>query len=157
VIEVPAADVVDVAVAVVVQIVSGNLTGVHPHIRSQIRMRQVDAFIHDGNDHAIGPRGPVPSLGGIDVRVGRAARLAPIVHGPLQSVGRIIGCARCVNDKVGFAEDHLRHAPEQRECPLHINIFRKPNAQNVFIAQDLRNGHVQAVQQCDNLISADSR
>ena len=69
---VPAAAVVDVAVAVVVDAVAGHLPGVHPHVGGEVGVVVGDAGVHDGDDHVRAAGGDVPRLRGVDVGVGGA-------------------------------------------------------------------------------------
>src|SRR3546814_4080498 len=50
--KVPPGSVVDVAVALVVNIVAGGFAGIHKEVRHKVGMRHVEAAIDDGNDGA---------------------------------------------------------------------------------------------------------
>ena len=67
--EVPAVDVVDVAVAVVVDAVARDLAGVGPDAAGQVGVVQVDAGVEHGDDRRGAPRRDAPGLGGVDVHV----------------------------------------------------------------------------------------
>ena len=85
--EVVAVDVVDVAVAIVVDSVAGDFTRVGPDVLHQVRMRVVDAGIDNADDN-IAAGLDVPGLGGVDIRIGSAARLARVAEAPeLAEVG----------------------------------------------------------------------
>ena len=66
--EVPAVDVVDEAVAVVVDPVARDLAGVDPQLARQVGMGRVDAGVEHRHDRP-GAGGDVPGLGGVDVDV----------------------------------------------------------------------------------------
>ena len=97
VLEVPAVDVVDVAVAVVVDAIVGNLAGVGEDVGLKIGMglavvgvAYLDSRVDDRHDH-VGGGGQVPSLGRINIRVRNASHLSGVVHAPLLTEGRIVG------------------------------------------------------------------
>ena len=95
--EIPAVDVVDVAVGVVVDPVAGGLAGVHPGPARQVGMREVDPVVDD-RDHHVGTAGrDLPGLGDVHVDVldpGEAPyRLPRVVQGPLLSEQRLAGGA----------------------------------------------------------------
>ena len=80
--EVIAVDVIDEAVAVVVEPVVGDLVGVHPDVCIEVRVGVVDPGVDHGDDRAIA-RDRVPRLRRVDVRIGDAASLALVVETPL--------------------------------------------------------------------------
>ena len=92
--EVPADDVVDVAVAVVVEPVAGDLARVPPGVRGEVGVREGDAGVDDRDRHARAG-GDVPGLGRVDVGVGRpgqpADRLARVVEAPELAEARVVG------------------------------------------------------------------
>ena len=89
--EVPTVDIVDIAVAVVVDAVTRRLAGVAPDVRREIGVVVVDAGVDHGDDH--GPRsgGDIPRRRGIDVGVGKPACLPPVVEPPQAAEGGIVG------------------------------------------------------------------
>ena len=80
--KVPAADIVDKAVAVVVDAVACDLAGVPPDIGSQVGMADVNPRIDDTDHHTAGARGDIPGLGGVDIGVGQATRLPGVGEAP---------------------------------------------------------------------------
>ena len=78
--EVPAAPVVDEVVPVVVGSVH-RVERVHPALRREIGMAEVDARVRDGHHDVRVARRDVPRFGSIDVLVARAARL-PVLWSP---------------------------------------------------------------------------
>ena len=89
--EVVPVDVIDVAVAVVVDPVAWDLSRVYPHVRSQVRMRVVDAGIDDGDHHRAAARVGVPGLIGVNVGARRASELAGVVKSPQVGEVRVVG------------------------------------------------------------------
>jgi hypothetical protein len=64
--EVIAADVVDIAVLIVVHTIAPDLIGIGPDIRRELAMEMVDARVDHGNGHADVPGGSKPSRRGFD-------------------------------------------------------------------------------------------
>ena len=64
--EVPSVEVVDVAVAVVVDAVAGNLAGVGPDVGLEVGMVEVDARVNDGHHDRRVAQGMRPGAGSID-------------------------------------------------------------------------------------------
>ena len=79
--EVVAVDIVDVAVAVVIQAVAGNLARIDPHVIDQVRMGVIDSGVDDAH-HDIVAGLNVPGLGRVDIGIGYTARLAGIIQPP---------------------------------------------------------------------------
>src|SRR5262249_24139846 len=94
--EVPAVDVVDEAVAVVVDAVAGDLARVGPDVGGEVGVVVVDAGVDDRDDDAAARGDGVPRLGGVDVGVGDAAGLPGVVQAPERAVGvpRVVGGQR---------------------------------------------------------------
>ena len=88
--EVPAVDVINIAVAVVINRVSRDLARVRPHVCSKVGMGVVDARVYDADDDRAAARADIPRLGGVDIRVDRASGLPGIVHSPQTAEVRII-------------------------------------------------------------------
>ena len=80
--KVPTQDVVNEAVAVVVDAVPCHFARITPGVGSQIGVVVVHARVDDGDDHAAGAGGRVPCLGGIDVGIDDTARLSGVVEAP---------------------------------------------------------------------------
>jgi hypothetical protein len=71
--------VVHVTVAVVVEAVARDLTGIRPDVRREVGVVVVDPAVDDGDDdRGIADR-DLPGLRCVDVRVGRAAGLTRVV------------------------------------------------------------------------------
>ena len=130
--EVPAEDVVDKTVAIVVDAVACRLAGIAPDVRGQIRMVVIDAGVDHGDDHRPRAGGDIPRRRGVDVGIGKPARLRRVVESPEAIKGGIVWkrCRRS-DDPVGFdgadarggsrpAEDVGRRGPgrHQREESL---------------------------------------
>ena len=106
--EVIAVDVVDVTVHVVVDAVARDLTGVDPHVRSQVGMRVIHAGVDDGHDNVGRSGRDVPRLGRINVSIDHAAELAGVVHAPQIAEERIVGNRlHRVYDEVRFDVDDV--------------------------------------------------
>ena len=101
--EVPAVDVVDVAVAVVVDpvglLAAARLARVRPRPRGQVRMAEVDPVVDDRHDRARRAGRDAQRLATVDVDVGRAAGerralqdvLAGVVEAPQLAPGGLVG------------------------------------------------------------------
>jgi hypothetical protein len=105
--EVPAADVVDLAVAIVVGLVAGDLTRVAPDVRRQVRVIPGHAAVDHGHHGRRTPLVAVPRLRRVDVGVGRAHGavdgLAGVVQAPQVAEMRVVGRGRRgVIDPVGL-------------------------------------------------------
>ena len=118
--EVPAVDVVDEAVAVVVDAVTGHVARVVPGIGRQIRMVVVHAGVDDGHHHAAGAGGRVPRLRGIDVGVDDAARLAAVVEAPELAERRVVR-----GDGRGDHEVWLDVSHSRRPCRPAEHVLRR--------------------------------
>ena len=107
--KVPAVDVVDVAVAVVVDAVTWNLAGVHPDVVGQVFVGVVNARVDHGDDDTPGAGRDIPGLGSIDVGVRRAAELSGVVQAPELVEVDVVGVGRrAVKHKVGLDIGHAR-------------------------------------------------
>ena len=78
-----AMDVVDVTIAVVINVVAGHFSRIHPHVRSQVRMEVVHSAVDDGNHHPVASGGCVP--GKIGVNVGIPAPVASLPFGGMRN------------------------------------------------------------------------
>ena len=63
--EVPAVDVVNIAVAVIVDTIARNLGGVHPNVASKIQVVVVHAGVNYGNNHIAAAAGELTVIGNI--------------------------------------------------------------------------------------------
>ena len=107
--KVPAVDVVDVAVAVVVDAVTWNLAGVHPDVVGQVFVGVVNARVDHGDDDTPGAGRDIPGLGSIDVGVRRAAELSGVVQAPELVEVDVVGVGRRAGKhKVGLDVGHPR-------------------------------------------------
>jgi hypothetical protein len=77
--EVVAVHVVDEAVAVVIEAVARDLTGVGPEVRGQVGVGELDAGVDDADHHAGAARRHVPCRRGADLR-----------QSPLRGVRRVV-------------------------------------------------------------------
>ena len=103
--------VVHLAVAVVVDPVAVAIRLVAEHVRGQVRMSVVDPGIDHGHDDVAAPRGDVPRLGGVDVRIRDPAVLARVVEAPETAEARIAGNDLGVDDPVGLRVEDVGTAP----------------------------------------------
>jgi hypothetical protein len=118
--EVPAARVVDEAVAVVVDAVrlaaAAGLARVVPDVRLQIGLAEVDARVDDGHLHVGGPGRLVPGRGRVDVGSHRAGgaldRLARVLHAPLGAEEGVVRDRTRVDVGVRLGVEHARVALE---------------------------------------------
>ena len=81
--EVPAVDVVDVAVVIVVEVVVGDFVGVDPEVGGQVGVGEVHAGVDDGDDDGGAAGGDAPGFGSVDVSVRGATGLTCVVEVPL--------------------------------------------------------------------------
>src|SRR3546814_14324609 len=88
--KVPPGSVVDVAVALVVNIVAGGFAGIHKEVRHKVGMRHVEAAIDDGNDGAGISGSELPSKVRIYIRVLKPVVLACVVEWPLPVEERVV-------------------------------------------------------------------
>ena len=120
-IEVPAADIVDVAVLIIIVPVTSYLTGIEPDISCKVRMRVIHAGINDGNNDIGTSRSRVPCFRCFDVCSRNAARLTCIVQSPLRGEGGIVWNQRintglrdeiwfCINRRPGALFKGRHHA-----------------------------------------------
>ena len=94
--KVPAADVVDVAVAVVVDAVAGDLARVDEDVGREVGVRVVDAAVDDRDDGALPGRARLPGAVGVDVGIGDAAAGSPVITGVFEPPHRPAGEERIV-------------------------------------------------------------
>ena len=121
--EVPASEIVDLAVAVVVDAV-GPLAApvfarIDEHVRRQVRMVRHDAAIHDGHPKRRPEAGAkAPALGGIDVGIrcaGDVVDLLPrVLEAPEAGEPRVVGSRHLAHDRVRLGVEHVRVALELR-------------------------------------------
>ena len=126
--EVPAAPVVDVAVAVVVDPVrpaaGAVLALVDPDVLGKIRMRDVDTCVDDGDGDVRAARGDGPRFLRVDVRVRGAARpvhlLARVVEAPLLREGRVVRNVGRMEDEVRLRVGDARVLLEGTDRPARV-------------------------------------
>ena len=116
--KVPAVNVVDEPVAVVVDPVAGYLAWVPPSVQGEIRVAVVHAGVDHGDDHVSGSCGRVPGFGGVDVGIDDTARLADVVEAPELPQRRIVGGERGRDDEVGLDVPHARRSGRPAEHVL---------------------------------------
>ena len=106
--EVPAVDVVDPPVAVVIEAVrlapGARLARVRPKVGAQVRVRRVDPGVDHGHRHLRRPGREVP-------RLGRADGHQP----PLVGEQRVVGSGGLVHDVIGLGVEDAVHALEVRD------------------------------------------
>ena len=102
--EVPAADVVDVAVAVVVEIVVRYFAGIDPHVVGQVRMGVVHAGVDHRDDDVPAARRLVPGFDRADV--GR--RQGGVLEPPLADEHRVVRRAVGTHHVIRLGIEHVR-------------------------------------------------
>ena len=119
--KVPAEDVVDEAVAVVVDTIAGDLTRVSPGVGGQVAMGVVDAGVDHGDHHAAGASRGQPGRRRVDVGVDDTTRLSGVVQPPERAERRIVGDRGRRDHEVGFHGCHERGAASP---PGHVGHAR---------------------------------
>ena len=106
--------VVDPAVPVVVDAVTGNLTGVRPDVRRQIGVVVGDAGVRHRDHDAAATRRRVPGLRRVDVCVHNTAVLTDVVQAPELAARetRIVRCRRRAEDQVRLGVEDIASAFE---------------------------------------------
>ena len=106
--EVPAVDVVDAAVAVVVEAVrlapAARLARVGPHVGGEVRMGRIDPGVDHGDGHLGRAGRDVPGLGRADGG-----------HVPLVGEQRVVRRGGLAHDPIGLGVDHAVHVLEVRD------------------------------------------
>ena len=92
--KVPAMDVIDKPVEIVINTVAGNFAGVGPDVSGQIRVRIVHAGVNHGDDNVPTPRFNIPCFGGINIGVCNTAGLPSVMQAMLLVKLRVIGYCR---------------------------------------------------------------
>ena len=112
---VPAVYVVGEPVAVVVDVVAGDLTGVDPDVRRKVGMGEVGSGVDVGDDHRWAPGRQVPGRRRVDVGPGLALgaeqALAGVSQRPLVTEQGIVGDHPVIDVLVGLG---LRHPGQSR-------------------------------------------
>ena len=147
-----AVHVVDEPVAVVVDSIAGNFPGIGPDIGRQIAVGIVDARVDDPHDDIRATGRDFPSLGGIDVGVGRSAGLARIVH-PIESPHlrivrgglQLLGDVQLVAGHVGILGQVVSHDIDRGARAAQENLTGQTQT-----AQDLERD-VRTGQQADRI------
>ena len=124
--EIPAADVVDVAVVVVIDAgLAVQLDGVDPDVVLQVIVVVVDARVDDADDGGGRSLLPGPRLERVDVGVNRSAGLAQVVHAPKICETRVV---RGIQDVVRLCE--LDDALEGTAVQIAQRLFgREPTGE----------------------------
>src|SRR5207244_13466788 len=79
--------------------------------RGQVRVSVVDPGVDHGHGDVAAPRGDVPRLGGVDVRIRDPAVLARVVEAPETAEAWIAGNDLGVDDPVGLRVEDVGTAP----------------------------------------------
>jgi hypothetical protein len=98
--EVVAVHIIDVAVAVVVNTIAGDLARVRPDVRGEVGVRVVDTRVDHRDDHVGGLGDGVPGLGGIDVGIVAPAGLPGVVQAPEAGV-EVVGRGLHAQQRIG--------------------------------------------------------
>ena len=129
-IKIPPVDVIDIAVAVVIDAVSGNLAGVGPDIGGQIRMIDVHTGIDDGHHDIAAAGGHTPGFKRIDVgiigAVGPVHILTGVMQPPQAAKIRVIRGANVgINNIIGFGIFDIRVLQVKLQGFFDVNAFGK--------------------------------
>ena len=114
-------DVVDETIGVVVDAVAGNLQRVGPHVRSEVGVRKLNAFVNDADRHR--PRAGVAGCPGLAGRTAElvGGRCTVAVHSPEVATG-VVGVIRgdlLGEDIVGLGVAHAGTGLELRNGGRH--------------------------------------
>lgn len=110
---IPAQDVVDVAVTVIIHAVACGLTGVRPG--NELGVADVQAGVDDADLHVGVAALQRPGLRRVDVRIhdaGAADVLPGVVQAPLHGEGRVRGKGRDAGRRIWGGPGHKRGAPQ---------------------------------------------
>ncbi len=113
--EVPAADVVDEAVAVVVDAVAGDLAGVDPDVVGQVRVGVVDPGVDYRHDDVSASREEIPRVDSGDVCARYSAGEPRVVQAPLKMESRVVGQRLGLDEEVRLEQLEARVVPVARE------------------------------------------
>ena len=105
--EVPAMHIIDEAVAIVVQSIARNLSGVVPDVVGEVRMGVVDARVHQRQQDVVAPGADVPALLRADVRAGSPLGLPSVVQAPLPVEFRVVREHRHLDQVVGLDVENV--------------------------------------------------
>ncbi len=79
--KIPAVYIIDITVAVVIDIVAGNFSGIGPDIVNKVFMIIIDTCI-DYSHQYVGAGFSIPCFGCVNVGIGRTTALTAVVHTP---------------------------------------------------------------------------
>jgi hypothetical protein len=142
--KVPAVDIIDEPVAVVVDSIPGDFAGVPPRVRSQIGMADVDATVNDRNHHLRRAHGHLPGQRSIDIGTGPPASEALVRQPPEAAVEieRVVWfCAGRLNRAVWFNRGHLSPEGEHRCSVSPVGQGDKKLPRFAETPQDPGSGH----------------
>ena len=132
---VPTVYVIDVAVGVVVDTISRDLSRIRPDTVDQVRVIEVDTGVEHGHYDGAGTGGPIPRLDGIDIGVSGAARLPRVLKGPLIAEKWI------VEEVVEDVGDKRRSGSLRRESGQIAGHDRTSRPHQRPSEPDVANGH----------------
>ena len=98
-------NVVDVAIAIVVDPVARNLAGIDPHVGQKIGVVKIDPGIQDRDNRLRRTGDHIPSIWRTDIRAGSSAGLTCIFHRPHADVLRIVRNRSPLADPVWFGKE----------------------------------------------------
>ena len=128
--EIPATDVVDPPVAVVIDAVSGDLAGIAPDVRRQVRMVVRDSAVDDGNRDRGAAGRRVPRLRRVDIGVRRPEdavdQLTRVVQPPQLRKARIVRDRIQLVEEVGLGVQDIGVALELRRRSPNRLSGRQP-------------------------------
>ena len=96
--KVPAMDVVNEPVAVIINTVAGDFAGIGPDVPRQVGMVDVDARVDHRHNHFAAPRCQLPGFKSSDIDACRAVILPSVVEGPLVGEEWIVDGGRTEGD-----------------------------------------------------------
>lgn len=137
-------DVIDDAIAVVVDAVAWHLVGIDPHVGGEVGMVVVDAGVDHADDDLVRADGGVPRLDGIDVGIGGPAGLPGVVQPVQLREARVLGRRERVHRVIALCVLDRRIRAQRRERILGRGALRQLD-QRELAAGEVREGIVDAV------------
>ena len=113
--EVPAMDIVNKPVAIIINSISGYFSAICPNVRLQIRMVNVHTLIDHAHNDLIATCRRVPREVGVNIGVHLAA-LPCIVQRPLLCEAGVVRRGKFMADKVGLRIDHICSCLQRLDC-----------------------------------------
>ena len=145
--EVVAVDIVDVAIAIIVDSIPRDFAGIHPHVGGEVLMIPVHTRVDDTNDNRPCSSRNVPRFGSINIDIVHTTCLAGVMQTPEAVERRIVGLTVDRNHVVGLGVAHAWRAA------ILEDLFRQLAAvQNSYLLHTrLRRCHHFHAQLCLNI------